>query len=125
MKLITQIVLVYLLMTALCHFCNAQVIPPERQVDWSVALNSYNYRLPLKEVNVKDFGAIGDGVNDDQTAIAEAISSLNGELGYVYFPAGTYLLKNPISLPDSVILRGDGANVCELRFNFNQLKKIV
>lgn len=37
-------------------------------------------------VSVKDFGAVGDGVADDSTAINNALA--NG--GYIYFPAGTY-----------------------------------
>jgi hypothetical protein len=37
-------------------------------------------------ISVKDFGAVGDGVADDSTAINNALA--NG--GYIYFPAGTY-----------------------------------
>jgi hypothetical protein len=37
-------------------------------------------------VSVKDFGAVGNGVADDSTAINNALA--NG--GYIYFPAGTY-----------------------------------
>lgn len=57
--------------------------------------------------NVKDFGAIGDGVTDDTLAINLAISSGNrcGEEScgsstitpaLVYFPRGTYLISAPI-----------------------------
>jgi hypothetical protein len=40
-------------------------------------------------VNVKDFGAVGDGVTDDSTAIQNAINAGNT----VVFPAGTYLIN--------------------------------
>lgn len=39
-------------------------------------------------VNVKDFGAVGDGVTDDTTAIQNALSS--NVAAAVYFPPGTY-----------------------------------
>ena len=45
---------------------------------------------PLKDaVNVKDFGAVGDGVTDDYAAVQAALNAGN----IVYFPAGTYLIK--------------------------------
>ena len=41
-------------------------------------------------VNVKDFGAVGDGVTDDTAAIQAAINSRTSG-GGVYFPRGVYL----------------------------------
>jgi hypothetical protein len=47
--------------------------------------------------NVKDFGAVGDGVADDTTAIQAA-----HDVGIsVYYPSGTYLLSDRISLSSS------------------------
>lgn len=44
-------------------------------------------------VSVKDFGAVGDGVADDTDAIKNACKS-----GYaLYWPAGTYLITQPIN----------------------------
>ena len=46
-------------------------------------------------VNVKDFGAMGDGIADDTDAVQSAIDSVkNG--GTIYFPNGTYLFKKVI-----------------------------
>jgi hypothetical protein len=56
--------------------------------------------------NVKDFGALGDGIHDDTAAINLAISS-GGRCGpncrsstifpaIVYFPPGTYLVSSSI-----------------------------
>ncbi len=79
-------------------------------------------------VSVKDFGAKGDGVADDRTAIQAAVShlvSIGG--GRLYFPKGTYLLSTSAAGPDGygngilipvgtvgdsasgILLAGDGA----------------
>lgn len=69
--------------------------------------------------NVKDpqFGAVGDGVTDDTTAISNCITAAGG--GIVFFPAGTYLVDvltfsaaNTTLLgsgPGSTIILGIGA----------------
>lgn len=43
--------------------------------------------------NVRDFGAVGDGQNDDSEAIGHAVA--DGE-GFLEFPPGVYLLTRPI-----------------------------
>jgi parallel beta-helix repeat protein len=48
-------------------------------------------------VNVRDFGAKGDGVADDTAKIQKAIDSLAGRGGTVFFPAGTYLLYEAVN----------------------------
>lgn len=51
-------------------------------------------------LNVKDYGAIGDGVNDDRQAIQDTIDAAAKGLGggNVYFPEGTYLVKEIVFL---------------------------
>lgn len=50
--------------------------------------------LDLKETkfqfNVKDYGAVGDGVTDDGVAITAAVTAANAAVGVLYFPPGTY-----------------------------------
>jgi hypothetical protein len=68
--------------------------------------------------NVKAYGAAGDGVTNDGTAIAAAITALlansaGGTLGTLYFPAGYYLVSSAISItlttsPYRFTVRGDG-----------------
>ena len=53
-------------------------------------------------VNVRDFGAAGDGVHEDTAAIQAAISFLP-EGGRLWFPAGTYLTL-PLSLKSHITL---------------------
>jgi hypothetical protein len=48
-------------------------------------------------VSVKDFGAVGNGIADDTTAINNAIAAV-GIGGALFFPKGTYLTTNTIDL---------------------------
>jgi hypothetical protein len=49
--------------------------------------------LALETVNVRSFGAIGDGKHDDTAAINKAIASLGVRGGSVKFPKGNYLVS--------------------------------
>lgn len=51
-------------------------------------------------VNVKDFGAIGDGVTNDAAAIQAAINSLAAG-GVIYFPIGTYLCGSGLTIANN------------------------
>jgi hypothetical protein len=65
-------------------------------------------------VNVKDFGAVGDGVTDDTAAIQAAITAANG--GTVFFPKGNYLTSATLlcdKIGASII--GDSAGVSTIR----------
>ena len=51
-------------------------------------------------INVKEYGAKGDGITDDTSAIQKAVSDNLGNTGsrtaVIYFPAGTYMVSNTI-----------------------------
>jgi hypothetical protein len=51
--------------------------------------------------NVKSYGALGDNVTNDRTAIQAAITAASVAGGTVYFPAGTYVVSgaDTVSLP--------------------------
>lgn len=62
--------------------------------------------------NVSYFGAVGDGITNDATAIQAAIASASlAGGGIVFFPPGTYLIGTRIALKDRVSLKGSGARV--------------
>ena len=47
-------------------------------------------------VNVKDYGATGDGITDDASAIQDALDALASTGGIIFFPKGTYTLKSSL-----------------------------
>ncbi len=96
-----------------------QVIPEDRRVDWESIVENINIKQPEIQLNVKEFGAIGDGLTNDQPAIMDAIENLDGRLGYIFFPEGNYLVNAPVTLPDSCILKGDGSKFSTLTFDLN------
>jgi hypothetical protein len=71
-------------------------------------------------VNVKDFGAVGDGITDDTAAIQAAIAfiqSANKKGGKIEFPVGTYKITSTITFNYPMILEGIG-NSCVIAPNF-------
>ncbi len=74
-------------------------------------------------LNVKDFGAKGDGRNDDTLAIQKAIDaairnfqdSNTRDFRTVYFPQGTYLVSDTIQLGRFKIIQGSGENLTIIR----------
>lgn len=94
-----------------CHHLSAS-LPAAAEGAWDIP------EMPVR-YNVKAFGAVGDGVTDDTEAIQKAVGAANAVPGVVFFPAGTYILNNPITVVrGKVVLRGAGvslAGCCEGR----------
>lgn len=63
---------------------------------------SFTTRAVTCGVNVRDFGAVGDGITDDSDAIQTAVHFLP-QGGLLHFPAGTYLTR-PVALKSHVTL---------------------
>lgn len=64
-------------------------------------------------INVKtDFGAVGNGVTDDTTAINNAIAAANLSGAPIFFPAGTYRVTSSLTpiTASGVIVKGEGRN---------------
>ena len=62
-------------------------------------------------VNVKDFGAVGDGVTDDTAAIQAALNSSVGKV--TWFPGGSYVVSS-VNVPNGV---------CSIDFNHSRIIK--
>ncbi len=68
-------------------------------------------RLHYRHLNVRDYGAVGDGVTDDRAAILAAFEAAKTMLPCeVYFPAGTYGIGNGIYI--KMALGSGGLRVC-------------
>lgn len=57
-------------------------------------------------VSVKDYGALGDGATDDTAAIQSAATAASG--GTLYFPAGTYITSNAVTISSNTTIIGEG-----------------
>lgn len=70
-------------------------LPPD---DITVACTEDRLAVPKgkRVFDVRDFGAVGDGVTDDRPAIQAAIAAAEADGGSVLISGGTYDLKEPL-----------------------------
>lgn len=69
-----------------------------------------------EQVSVKDFGAVGDGLTDDTTAVQRALNQVFPTTEYankavrriLHFPAGTYKITDTLKVPPYASMKGDG-----------------
>lgn len=64
---------------------------------------------PLKEVNVRTFGAKGDGKTDDTAAFQKAILLTREKGGTIKVPTGSYRITKPLVLKGQTLLGSIGA----------------
>lgn len=65
-------------------------------------------------VNVKNYGAKGDGTTDDAAAIQSALDALSSNGGVVYFPNAIYLIKSQLFFySNQTLLFEDGATILQ------------
>ncbi len=62
--------------------------------------------LVLPAINVRDYGAKGDGVTDDTASFQRALDSAKDQGQIVEAPRGNYLFKGRINVPQGVTLQG-------------------
>lgn len=70
------------------------------------------------DVNVKWYGAKGDGASDDTEAIQAAV---NGDKD-IFFPAGTYRVTDTITLKDRSHIRGTAGSIIRTEESINLIK---
>ena len=108
---------IFLLLFFLALQIQAQVIPDSLRVNWSASGYQSEIPQPSIIVDVTDFGAIGDSLTNNFQAIVDAINSLEGNFGVIFFPPGNFIINSPLSLPDSIILQGSTSDSTNLIFD--------
>jgi|SRR5271157_847873 len=78
-------------------------------------------RDPHLEVNVRAFGARGDGVSDDTAAVQAAFDAVDGGSGAVFFPPGVYSVSSTLPVPSNTRLYGAGYSSTILGMKDNQI----
>lgn len=72
----------------------------------------------LPRVNVKDYGAVGDGVADDTVAFNAARTALPSTGGVVYAPTGIYKITAPLDpYVEKQQFAGDGFNATRIDYS--------
>jgi len=62
----------------------------------------------VTEISVKSFGAVGDGINDDTSAIQNALNSLQSVGGTLFFPQGNYKITDTLRVYEGTTIQGSG-----------------
>jgi hypothetical protein len=87
-----------------------------RRADWSQA--GYPGDIPDWSSNIIDVrqeGAIGDGLTDDHTAIQAAIDAATTP-AVIFFPSGRYKIGSVLHLKSGIVIRGEGSRTTHLEF---------
>jgi hypothetical protein len=88
---------------------------------WSGPLTlTVNNGMPwtAQKFNVKDYGAKGDGVTDDEAAIEAAmVAAGTSPWSTLYLPAGTYMVSSGFNMPSQVRWLGDGPTKTFIKAN--------
>lgn len=96
----------------------ADIISAENKVDWT-GNAGLNYTIPIYIVhkNAKtDYGAVGNGVADDTTAIQKCIDATDSGKA-CYLPAGSYNIGSNLRITKGIVLRGAGATLTKIRLH--------
>ena len=76
--------------------------------------------VPSEEINIKYFGAIGDGETDDILAIKKAIEyAKEKNVVNIFIPKGTYLITDQFKLSSNMNLYGEGNSSIIKASDFN------
>lgn len=90
-------------------------LPEAARARWARAGLAGVWPVAANVLNVRNYGAKGDGKTDDTAAVNAAIAKA-GQGSVVYLPAGSYRLTQPLYLKSDLVLRGDGAALTSLLF---------
>lgn len=90
----------------------------------NATLDNLNDRLIRLGLDVKEYGAAGDGIADDTAVIQAAINALPASGGMIRFPTGTYKITSALTVRSNLTLRGSGRDktvIAQVTANANGL----
>jgi hypothetical protein len=71
-------------------------------------------------LDVKDYGAKGNGIFDDTEAFIKALGScVPNKLNYIHVPSGDYIIRKNLEIPQNTIISGVGFGT-KLNFDFGE-----
>ena len=111
--------LLYIVLLLLFSEVNAQTIPDDKRAEWGQANLHFKFTEPQNAVNILDYGGNNDGITDNSQAVELALEQNEGKAAVLFFPAGIYLFNAPVTLKDSIEIKGEGSALTTLLFNFN------
>ena len=80
-------------------------------------------------INVKDFGAVGDGTTDDTVAIQAAINYAqtftNGLPATVYLPAGIFKTTASLVISKSIWLKGESSSATQIKITSASIVPVI
>ncbi len=97
----------------------SDIIPPDRRIDWSPGLPG-GFPEKTVQVNVMDFGAVGDGQTDDSDAFINAIKAIPSSGGELNIPAGSYLITKKLAISKGVLFKGESFDETRLLFDLGK-----
>jgi hypothetical protein len=122
MKIMRKLFLLFFL--SICAIVRPAGIGPETAFTQAAKTNSgvegWNRKVSegIAPINVRWYGALGDGTADDTEEIQAAINAAPLK-SVLYFPRGTYVVSATLTLTNDVTLKGDGwASVLQRKTNW-------
>ncbi len=108
---------IYLFSLLFFFNANSQILPTDRQIDWTVAGLRDTTTNGFAIINLNDFGLNGDGITPNDDAFTAALASAGTDGAILTFPEGNFLFNQSISLEKNTVLTGAGANNTSLTFD--------
>lgn len=71
-------------------------------------VNGIERSINAKSLNVKDFGALGNGIADDTVSIQTALNSFQSVGGTLFFPQGNYKITDTLKVYEGTTIQGAG-----------------
>lgn len=97
-----------IVLLTLGYTVNAQVLPPDRSVNWRIAGLKDTTSLGFQVIDMGAAGLTGDGLTPNDSAFAAVLAVVGNSGAILHFPPGNYLFQHPLQIGSNTLLRGEG-----------------